>query len=104
MRPYSIEDMHKILDIIKYLKKTNFPKSKLKTLYESLFKGFTQAFIEASYMKIHSDESLSKSIEKIEIDFGMGKFPWIILDSNKYQTPFQDIMELYEFIHMEEEL
>ena len=98
MRPYSIVEMNKIAYNIKNLKTENFPKNKLKTLYASLFKGFSQGFIEAFYMKSRLSKEHSKLIDEIETDFGLDRFPWKTLPDNKYETPLNDLIELYEFI------
>lgn len=101
MRPYSIKEMIKISDNIINLKKNKFPRNKLKTLYASLFKGFTQGCIEALYMKTRLSIEHHKLISKIETDFGVDMFPWKTLADNKYETPLNDLIELYEFIESE---
>lgn len=103
MRPYSIEKMNKISYHIKKLKDNNFPKNKLKTLYAALFTGFSQGSIEACYMKSHLSKEHSKLINEIETDFGIDHFPWKTLPDNKYETPLNDVIELYEFIKLEED-
>lgn len=103
MRPYSLEAMCKILENIRNLKKDDFPKNKLKTLYTSIFNGYFQGTIEALYMKTRLADAHCESVMKIERDFGVDKFPWKTISANKYETPFEDMIELYEFIQLEDE-
>ena len=105
MRPYSIERLKKIIYFIKKLKEIDFPKNKLITLYGSLFNGYSQAIIESLYLltrlKKHNDPAQYDLIIDIKDSFELELFPWNKIETKNYQTPFIDMIELYEFIDEE---
>lgn len=104
MRPYSIEGIQKLYNNIKKLKTKKFPKNKLNALHTSLFYGYHQAFIEASYIKTRLNDAHNDLIKEIETEFEIDEnFPWKKSESGEYITPVEDIMELYEFINPEGE-
>jgi CRISPR/Cas system-associated protein Cas10 (large subunit of type III CRISPR-Cas system) len=106
MRPYSIDRMKKISYFITKLKEIDFPKNKLNTLYGSLFNGYCQAIIESSYLltrlKKNNNPNQFDLIKDIKDSFELELFPWNKIETKNYQTPFIDMIELYEFIHKEE--
>ncbi|MBE0427712.1 MAG: hypothetical protein IBX72_13850 [Nitrospirae bacterium] len=99
-RPYSLEEMKKLVSAIKELKKVDFPNNKLKALYTYLFKGRYQSILDALYLKTRLEDAHKDTMDKLIKEFNLTKiFPWEEIDTNRYTTPFGDIVELYEFIH-----
>jgi len=50
MRPYSINEIDKLIKTIKAFKKEDFPRNKVKALYSNLFKGHNIAYLEGDMM------------------------------------------------------
>ncbi len=91
--------MRKLLETILKLKQISFPNNKLKKLYSSLFKGHYQSILDTCYVKSRLSEQHGEVMKEIIREYNLTMFPWEETDTNKYATPFGDIVELYEFIH-----
>lgn len=102
MRPYPVGGLKELCEIIKDMKKKDFPGNKLKALHGSLFKGYSQAIIEALYLrtrlKIKKDLTHYNLIKQIQDNFSLDNFPWKEISVREYETPMVDLIELYEFI------
>ncbi|MFN3479774.1 MAG: Cas10/Cmr2 second palm domain-containing protein [Thermodesulfovibrionales bacterium] len=97
-RPYHLEELKILRDIIMNLKRIDFPKNKLKLLYASLFKGHHRSIFEACYIKTR----LKQEHRELINSFQLTRFPWEEVKPNEYKTPLGDITELYEFINIED--
>ncbi len=94
-RPYSHEDIKILRDNVKALKKNNFPKNKLRMLYECLFSGHDRSMLDAYYFKTRLSERHRELMNGLKLDL----FPWQQKELSEYTTIIADIVELYEFIH-----
>jgi hypothetical protein len=97
-RPYSIQDMEKVFSSIQNLKKAHFPTTRLKHIREILLKDISGSVLEFSDLLSRTGgkdalKSIYSAIESFNLDF----MPWR-RSTNKYETPFLDIIELYDFI------
>ncbi|MCL0059075.1 hypothetical protein M1O20_00930 [Dehalococcoidia bacterium] len=98
-RPYSLEEMGKFIKAIRELKEVDFPRNKLRMLYDSLFKGHYQSILDACYIKTRLEGRYEEIMKELIRQFQLAMFPWEKIGTNQYATPFGDIVELYEFIH-----
>jgi CRISPR-associated protein Cmr2 len=107
-RPYTTTNLHKLINWIRKLKSCGFPRNKLKAMYESLYRGIWQASLDyimiLSRLPLSSEaDVLTSSARKAIMDFtkewdgGLDIFPW---KKNKsgFETPFLDMIELYDFV------
>jgi hypothetical protein len=101
MRPYSINEIDKLIKTIKTFKKKDFPRNKVKALYSNLFKGHNIAYLEGDMMNERLNDGHRQVIDVMKTGFSMDKFPWISAGANQYATPWGDMTELYDFIHEE---
>lgn len=105
-RPYTTEQLAELLGWIREFKKSQFPANKLRTMYESLYRGKQQAILDYLFITIRLSDSARNDIapRKVFRDFrsnwkgGAQIFPWWELGNETFDTPFIDIIELYDFI------
>lgn len=94
-RPYPLKDIKILRDRVKAFKEDNFPKNKLRMLYECLFSGHDRSILDARYIKTRLSKRHENLINELKLDL----FPWQQKEFNEYTTLIADIVELYEFIH-----
>ncbi|KHE92470.1 MAG: hypothetical protein K8F52_08795 [Candidatus Scalindua rubra] len=98
-RPYTTENLKDIINKIKRLKYENegtFPRSRLKQMYQSLFRGKNQAMLDYCLLLSRLDKD-TRWIMKDAFFTCCDLFPWQRTDDG-LETPFLDIIELYDFI------
>jgi len=110
-RPYTIDKLDDLICWIRKFKKSNFPHNKLKSMYEALYRGMSQAMLD--YVLItkrlsQSSDPNELTPKKVMLEFwenwecGLNMFPWKEKD-NEFCTPFLDLIELYDFVEKDKE-
>ena len=101
-RPYTLEDLRKLLDHIRLLKAADIPTSQLQAMYQALFEGEVNAQLASiatlGYLGRSADKTRYNKLKQFFADFGV-KFdgnlpPW---DAHK-RSALTDLVELYPFI------
>lgn len=105
-RPYTTEKMENLIGWITKFKKSDFPKNKLKSMYESLYRGRNQAMLDYLLLtsRLPPEPEKARDVMKCfknKWDGGLDCFPWKKND-DEFVTPFIDLTELYEYIDQEE--
>jgi hypothetical protein len=105
-RPYTTEKLAQLIRWIRCFKASQFPHSRLKSIYQSLYRGKGQATIELCLMMTRLEKGEGRAREAIDQfrqDYNLNFFPWKkIEEDNEYVTPFIDLIELYDFIDEKE--
>jgi hypothetical protein len=114
-RPYTDEEFDQLLCDIRALKRTQFPKTKLNTVYEALYTTPAQATLEILYLWARlSTGKKSREVFRqcmtrgYEEAAGLGVPPWLSvryphevypeLSSLKHCTRLLDVVEAYSFV------
>jgi hypothetical protein len=108
-RPYTAEDLQRLLGRIRALKQTGFPSSKLQMLYESILGGskvqamFRWAFVagRAKRNKEPERDQMRKLFEFFLDGTGPVIWPWRECKPGRLSTPMLDVAELYDFTKTE---
>lgn len=102
-RPYTTNELGKLIDWIKKFKQSGFPNNKLKAMYNALYRGKGQATLD--YLLItsrlpQSTDASELTPRNVMLDFGkeLDSFPWKSRDGGELETPFLDLIELYNFV------
>lgn len=100
MRPYNVEDLKKLLNFAKRLKREEFPRTKLQQLYNAPFLGRENGMLKC--IEVYS--RCSKEERKILMDTLTAfecwdKMPWRE-EKNDVMTMLTDLIDLYEFTHV----
>ena len=95
-RPYKEKELIDLTKKIEMLKEANFPHTKLKQMYESLYRGFNQAILDYCFLLTRLPEDARKVL-KDEFLAKLIYFPWKQKD-HFFTTEFLDIIEIYDFI------
>lgn len=97
-KPYTTDGLRKLVDKIHKLKEEGkFPHSRLKQMYESLFRGKNQAILDYCLLLSRLDKDTSQKVIKEEFFRECDLFPWIRTEKG-LETPFMDLIELYDYI------
>lgn len=105
-RPYTTEDLRELIKWVKEFKSSRFPNNKLKSMYESLYRGKAQAMLDYLLMisRLPKSDNGNKSPRDVILDFkckwkgGTKYIPWWKSNVVSYETPFIDLIEIYDFI------
>ncbi|MBO9369025.1 MAG: hypothetical protein J7555_09845 [Chloroflexi bacterium] len=101
-RPYTLEDLRKLLGHIRLLKAADIPTSQLQAMYQALFEGEVNAQLASiatlGYLGRSTDKTRYNRLKQFFKDFGVqfdGQLPpW---DASK-RSALTDLVELYPFI------
>jgi hypothetical protein len=104
-RPYTAEELERLVGRIRALKQTGFPGSKLQMLYESILGGskvqamFTWAFVagRARRNKEPEKDQMRNLFEFFLEGTGPVIWPWRERQPGRLSTPMLDAAELYDF-------
>ncbi len=104
-RPYTAEDLKRLLGRIRTLKRAGFPSSKLQMLYESILGRskvqamFTWAFVagRAKRNKEPEKDQMRNLFEFFIEGTGSVIWPWRERKPGRLSTPMLDVAELYDF-------
>jgi ubiquitin len=111
-RPFTLEKACKVRDTVNEIKKSGLSRSRLYSLSDSLLNGKNQSILTILSLinRLKGEEkNIRHLFEKIraETDFYQndGLFPWNSSEGeiDSYDTPFLDILEIYDFIEEERE-
>lgn len=106
-RPFTLEKANRIVSITKEIKKSKLSRSRLYSIYDSLYKGKNQSILNilslVTRLKGEEGENIKKLFEKIKSESLLypnngALFPWNSLGGFKYDTPLLDILEIYDFV------
>lgn len=113
LRPYSLTDLRYIFETIRSLKRENFPRGKLKRLRDAVFRSRNQSILEGLMFLsgINPSSAKGKTHRKMFWDFlahfatssPFPHFPWL-KKGEDYYSPFLDLLELYDFIEIKDEM
>ena len=102
-RPYTTKEAKELLAIIRDLKRSGAPRTKLKSLYSILFQSTMQARFYAlqikERLKATGDLSVSSTLNRLFA--GLDRFPFRSNPDGSWTTPLTEIVELYDFIRVE---
>ncbi len=99
-RPYTYEELQKLINWAWRFKKKGFPRSSLYAMYEALFQSKTQAQLTAlAVLGRAKQEHRDLGIHFFK-DFGVSLFslPWRERGKGKFSTPLGDLIEIYPFV------
>lgn len=98
-KPYSLEDMRKLIDFGAELKENNFPRNKIKSFESILRRGKEASILEFLTMKSRLSKPEQKNImNKFLTDFNMiDQMPWRKKDDG-YESNLLDLVEIYEIL------
>jgi len=105
--PYTLEEMKIILNLLRRMRKTDFPKSQLQQLIEALHRGRMWGSLHFLYQKVrHRDRRAGKIFDAITEKWPFEKWdpiPWNRVrddpDSEvKYTTILPDLADLYDLV------
>ncbi len=106
-RPFTLEKANKVISTVKEIKKSKLSRSRLYSIYDSLYKGKNQSILNilslVTRLKGKEGENIKKLFGRIKNDSLLYPndgvlFPWNGLGGFKYDTPLLDILEIYDFI------
>jgi len=108
-RPITLQKARKVVDTVKEIKRSGLSRSRLYSMYDSLLKGKNQSVLNILSLtnrlkgKENDIEELFEKIrnETLFYSDGGGLFPWNGSGTYEYNTPFLDILEIYDFIEDE---
>jgi len=96
-KPYSLEDMKKLIDFCTDFKKNNFPRNKIKSLEKILRLGKDASILEFLTMKSRLSKEQRELMDKFLEEFSMiNHLPWI-KEKNEYKSNLLDLVEIYDF-------
>lgn len=107
-RPYTAEGVKKLLSIIRDLKRSAVPRTKLKALYSALFRGTMQAQFDSLLIRerLKSSGDLKPGSVLEDLVRSLDRFPFRINPDPDAEavltTPLTEIIELYDFVRLEE--
>jgi len=104
-RPYTIEELDRLLRALDALNREGFPTSQLYPLAEALEQGRRRATLFYLYQRSRLNTRLRRALEQVEaiVEFKKGRdpLPWYKADSNAayaFSTTLRDVAELYDFV------
>ena len=108
LRPYNLEDLRYIVETIRCLKKENFPSGKLNGLRDAIFQNRNQSILEGLMFFSRTKDKKHRQIFRDFLDHFAASsffpfFPWFKKDED-YHSPFLDLIELYDFIELQNEV
>lgn len=108
-RPYTAEGIKKLLSIIRELKRSTVPRTKLKALYSALFRGTMQAQFDSLLIleRLKSSGDLKPGSVLDDLVRSLDRFPFRINPDPDAEavltTPLTEIIELYDFVRVIEQ-
>lgn len=108
-RPYTAAGVKKLLSIIRDLKRSAVPRTKLKALYSALFRGTMQAQFDSLFIleRLKSSGDLKPGSVLEDLVRGLDRFPFRINPDPDAEavltTPLTEIIELYDFVRVIEQ-
>ncbi len=109
-RPFTLQKARKIRDTVKEFKNSGLSRSRLYSISESLLKGKNQSILNilSLIIRLKGDEKkieqILKEMREENLFYQDNRFfPWNTLRAcaDTYDTPFFDILEIYDFIDEE---
>ncbi|MDR4497174.1 MAG: hypothetical protein MRK02_04505 [Candidatus Scalindua sp.] len=98
-RPYTTDSLGSLIKKISRLKNEGkFPRSRLKQMYKSLFRGKNQAMLDYCLLLSRLDKDTSRKVMMDDFFAWCDLFPWLKRDDG-LETPFLDLIELYDYIN-----
>lgn len=98
-KPYSLEDMKKLIDFCTDFKKNNFPRNKIKSLEKILRLGKDASILEFLTMKSRLSNNQKALMNKFLREFNIIdqiQMPWR-KENDEYKTNLLDLVEIYDF-------
>jgi CRISPR-associated protein Cmr2 len=106
-RPYTIAEIEKLIETVKLLKRTNFPRNQLHRLRESLSLGRATSSVDYHYF-LSRDSGVRDARKVIEdlwtpVEGQELPHPWRarLEQEDRLETIWLDLVELYDFVPME---
>ena len=101
-RPYALEDLQKLVERIRHLNASGFPRNKVVALGDLLFQGRLQVCLDylvlLSRLSQEGSPSPREALLRVAQEFQLSPFPWRLKNLRVFETPLLDLVELYEFI------
>jgi len=101
-RPYTLDELQKLLDHVRKFKGVGFPHSQLHTMYEALFHSPVQASLVAIQTVGRARESHRDVLWAFFQDFGIRTAPvlppWRGRDDGSRDSALGDLVEIYPFL------
>jgi len=100
LRPYNTQTLKKLIEQLRILKKSGFPRNKLQALREAVFLDYAHSTLTgvSVYSRLKEQRVALKGIfEAVANTDGDIPIVWFEKDDS-YYTPFLDVAELYDFI------
>jgi len=100
-KPYTLEDMKKLVSFCVRFKESNFPRNKIKSLEKILRLGRETSILEFSTLKSRLPEKQERLMNDFLQQFKLvNQMPWK-KDGNRYETNLLDLVEIYDFCEKE---
>jgi CRISPR/Cas system-associated protein Cas10 (large subunit of type III CRISPR-Cas system) len=101
-RPYTLDEVNKLIDHICAFKENDFPQSQLQFLYEGIFQSQAEAIYRWGKVVGRAKKKHREALENFYQDFGdnAGELPpWKRGEENvQYTTALGDLVEIYQFV------
>ena len=109
MRPFSLHELCGFIQTVRKFKDSEFPRSQLYQLRQSLELGRHTSTLEYLYFRSRLRDRKGELLqEELESNWqgtsenGYGSGPWYQTDEKRYETLLWDLIEAYEFISKSE--
>jgi hypothetical protein len=99
-RPYTVEQLGKLLNYVQKFKQKGFPRKSLHAMYEALFQSKIQAqLITLTVLARAKGEHRELGLQFFD-DFGVSRtlLPWRERVGKQFSTPLGDLVEIYPFV------
>lgn len=102
-RPYTVEQLQKLLDFTREFKQKGFPNKSLQTMYEALFQSKIQAQLITLTVLTQAKREHQEIIWRFFDAFGDRETPYALLpwrerQAGQLSTPLGDLVEIYPFV------
>ncbi len=99
-RPYTLVELDKLLDTVRALKQSRFPRSQLHALRNALSQGRLASTVDYLYFSQRLSPDNRQHLRKVLDDrWCRGQAaPWRKMDDESWETVLFDILELYDFV------
>ena len=103
-RPYTIKEANILVELIRGLKRSGFPRNKVNDLWRPLYRGRLAACLDflvlLSRLSDQGGTPPQQALVKVAEEFALSPFPWKLTADFNYITPLLDLAELYDFINL----
>jgi CRISPR-associated protein Cmr2 len=103
-RPYTLIELNALLDTVRALKRTRFPRSQLYALRQALSRGRLASTVDYLYFSERLGKENRQHLRQVLDDrWCRGQVaPWRKRDNGDWETVLFDLLEIYDFVKVED--